>query len=166
MGLDMYLHRRTYVKNWSHMAPEEVHQISVKLAKKKHPYIETKKISGIVEEVGYWRKVNAIHNWFVQNCQDGVDDCKEYSVESSQLEELLNICKQIKEDHSKAEELLPPQEGFFFGNTDLDDWYFRGINDTIEILEPLVKMNTKLNEDAANKIFHKDYPYYYYQSSW
>ena len=24
----------------------------------------------IFEEVGYWRKANAIHNWFVKNCQN------------------------------------------------------------------------------------------------
>ena len=28
------------------------------------------------EEVAYWRKFNALHNWFVQNCQDGVDECQ------------------------------------------------------------------------------------------
>ena len=27
------------------------------------------------EEVGYWRKANAIHGWFVRNVQNGKDDC-------------------------------------------------------------------------------------------
>lgn len=26
------------------------------------------------EEIGYWRKANAIHGWFVRNCADGVDE--------------------------------------------------------------------------------------------
>ena len=29
-------------------------------------------------EVLMWRKANAIHNWFVQNVQKGVDDCGVY----------------------------------------------------------------------------------------
>ena len=28
-----------------------------------------------VIEVGYWRKANQIHNWFVENIQNGIDDC-------------------------------------------------------------------------------------------
>lgn len=51
----------------------------------------------IIEEVGYWRKANAIHKWFVDNIQDGEDDCDYYEVAPEQLEELLNICKLIKQ---------------------------------------------------------------------
>ena len=51
----------------------------------------------IIEDVGYWRKANAIHKWFVDNIQDGEDDCGYYEVAPEQLEELLNICKLIKQ---------------------------------------------------------------------
>lgn len=51
----------------------------------------------IIEEVGYWRKANAIHKWFVDNIQDGKNDCDYYEVAPEQLEELLNICKLIKQ---------------------------------------------------------------------
>jgi len=138
----------------------------VKLGKKKHPYIDLTKVSEITEQVGYWRKSNAIHKWFVDNCQDGADDCKEYSVDSKEFADLLDICKQIKEDHSKAEALLPPQEGFFFGSTDFDEWYFHDIDDTIKILEPIVKLNNQMKEEQEKGIHHQDYPYYYYQASW
>lgn len=50
----------------------------------------------IYESVGYWRKANAIHKWFVDNVQDGKDDCDYYEVGKEQLEELLEICKTIK----------------------------------------------------------------------
>ncbi len=165
MGLDMYLYRKTYVKNYDYMGPEELHQITVKLNKKKHPYIDLKKVSEITEQVGYWRKNNAIHRWFVNNCQEGVDDCKEYSVTDEQLAELLDTCKQIQEDHTKAS-LLPPQTGFFFGGTEIDDWYFRGIENTIAILEPLVKLHNQMTEDQEKGQHAVDNPYYYYQSSW
>ena len=29
MGLDMYLEKRTYVKNWDHQTPEERHTVTV-----------------------------------------------------------------------------------------------------------------------------------------
>ena len=48
-------------------------------------------------EVGYWRKANAIHNWFVENVQNGNDDCGVYSVSKEQLEDLLGICDRVIE---------------------------------------------------------------------
>lgn len=50
----------------------------------------------IIEQVGYWRKANHIHNWFVENVQDGQDDC-EYHQEVTKeiLEELLYVCKMV-----------------------------------------------------------------------
>lgn len=48
----------------------------------------------IMEKVGYWRKANHIHNWFVENIQDGEDDCDYYrEVTEDDFKELLNICK-------------------------------------------------------------------------
>jgi len=51
----------------------------------------------IEQEVASWRKANAIHKWFVDNVQDGEDDCGIYEVTKGQLEELLDICKKVKE---------------------------------------------------------------------
>ena len=50
----------------------------------------------IKEQVGYWRKANEIHNWFVENVQDGEDDCRYHrEVTREVLEELLNICNKV-----------------------------------------------------------------------
>lgn len=50
----------------------------------------------IMEEVGYWRKANHIHNWFVEHIQDGVDDCDYHrEVRKEDLEELLDICQKV-----------------------------------------------------------------------
>ena len=84
------------------------------------------------------RKANAIHHWFINNCQDGVDDCRSSYVSTEQLQELVNICKQIQADHTLADELLPSQGGFFFGGTEYDEWYFRSIDETIEMLDPVL----------------------------
>ena len=98
--------------------------------------------------VSYWRKANAIHKWFV-DLNDGVDDCTQIRVNGSQIKSLVDTCKQILADHSKASELLPTQSGFFFGSTDYDEWYY-------EDLEKTVKMLADVDENDE----------YIYQASW
>ena len=50
----------------------------------------------IMDQVGYWRKANEIHNWFVDNVQDGIDDCDYHrEVTKEVLEELLNVCNRV-----------------------------------------------------------------------
>lgn len=155
MGLDMYLTKRHYVKNWNHR--DEKFDVSVKVNGEKHPGIKPENVSYITEEVGYWRKANHIHNWFVENVQGGVDECQESYVERSQLIELMELCKLIKEDPSSASTALPTVGGFFFGDEEYDKYYFDQIDQTIEILE---------NELEMNQLEGIRSPEYYYQSSW
>ena len=66
---------------------------------KRYSYWDTEHKYGydqIMEQVGYWRKSNQIHNFFVENVQDGYDDCK-YHRECTQevLENLLDRCKKV-----------------------------------------------------------------------
>jgi hypothetical protein len=153
MGLDMYLSRKTYVKQWSHQKPEEQFEITITKGGKPYDGIDISNVTNIEEEVGYWRKANQIHRWFVENIQNGVDNCGEYSVSKGELEELRNICTEVLNDHSKAEELLPSASGFFFGNTDYDEWYYNDVEHTIEILDKI------LSESDGNQDI-------YYSSSW
>ena len=48
-----------------------------------------------VEDVAYWRKANHIHQWFVENVQGGVDDCKEYYASRKQLKKLLDTVNAV-----------------------------------------------------------------------
>ena len=106
----------------------------------------------IMKQVGYWRKANEIHNWFVENVQDGDDDC-DYHNECTRgiLEDLLHTCKTVLDscattyrdgkvviDSSVAEELLPRCRGFFFGGDGYDEYYVSDIVDTIKILEEVL----------------------------
>lgn len=95
MGLDMYLDRRTYVKNWDYMSDEERHTITVKGGSKTRSAIKPERISYITEQVAYWRKANAIHRWFVQNVQGGKDDCGSYYVSREQLKALKDACDKV-----------------------------------------------------------------------
>jgi hypothetical protein len=102
MGLDMYLTKNHYVKNWGHQTPAERHVITIKKGGKKSP-IDAKRIGEVVTDEIYWRKANAIHNWFVKNCQDGVDDCQKHHVSTEQLKELLRTVTSVLE----ASKLVP-----------------------------------------------------------
>ena len=42
-------------------------------------------------------------------------------------------------NQDEVEELLPTQEGFFFGGTDYDESYIEDLKDTIKQLEPLLE---------------------------
>jgi len=108
----------------------------------------------IAINVGYWRKANAIHDWFVNNVQDGEDNCREYRVTLEQLRELRGLCEQILADQSLAPDLLPTQAGFFFGGIDYDDWYLDNIRHTNGVLDNI------LTSDNADEYS------FYYQSSW
>jgi hypothetical protein len=154
MGLDMYLNKKTYVKNWDYMSEDEKHKVIVDGKRSKE--IKAERITYIEEEVAYWRKANQIHNWFVQNVQNGNDNCGSYYVSVEELEKLLESCKAVLEDNSKAKELLPSQAGFFFGPTEYDEWYFKDLENTIEMVGGI------LAEMKENNTFYD----FYYESSW
>ncbi len=90
-------------------------------------------------QVAYWRKANQVHAWFVKHVQGGVDNCEEYYVTRDQLQLLLDTCKIIMLDKDSAKDLLPVQEGFFFGNYEYNEYYFSDIQDTIDQLESILK---------------------------
>jgi hypothetical protein len=155
MGLDMYLSKKTYVQNWDFHKPEEKHTISIKKGGKARKDIKPKRVSYIVEEVMYWRKANAIHSWFVENCQNGVDECQEAFVSEEQLEELASICEEVVV--TKNTSLLETQGGFFFGGTDYDEYYFEECKNTAKQLRKLLAEETPEGCHKGN---------FYYQSSW
>ena len=160
----MYLTRETYVKNWEHMKAQEKHKITITKAGKATG-IKPERVSYITEEIGCWRKANAIHKWFVDNVQDGKDDCRTAHVSREKLEELLDVCKKVAkasklvdgkliEDASVAKELLCTTEGFFFGNTDYNEYYLENVKYTIKMLEGVLAEKDEAMGD------------YEYHSSW
>lgn len=181
----MYLHKKTYVKNWSHQ--DFKHEVIVKKNGKKRKDIDPKKVVYVEEEVACWRKANAIHDWFVKHAGENLDNCQPCSVSREQLVELRDACatvlagSQMKngkvkngytssketnfemkanmedgkyiEDASIAKALLPTQEGFFFGSTDYDQYYYEDIKYTKEVLDEILSVK---GDDAE----------YYYEASW
>jgi hypothetical protein len=149
MGLDMYLYAERYISEYTDKEMQSEVESIVKMPGK---------VNYVTSEVIYWRKANAIHNWFVKNVQDGVDDCKKYYVPKEKLIELRDTLKEILENKDKVEELLPHMQGFFFGSYNYDEYYFEEITRTEMEL-------TKLIDDLCKVNLGDGYSFYY-QSSW
>lgn len=149
MGLDMYLNKRHYFNTWDKKA-------QVKSIVSPHATIKPERVVHIDEKVMYWRKANHIHAWFVANVQEGNDDCGEYEVSWEQLCELRQAVEAVLADHSKAEELLPTQSGFFFVSTDYDEGYYDDLTQTLDFLNGELSVERLVGEDS----------WYLYHSSW
>jgi hypothetical protein len=182
MGLDMYLYKKHYVQNWEHTKPEARHTITIKKGNDVREDIKPERIVYITEQIGYWRKFNALHNFFIDECNSGEDNCGEIYVSSDKLLELLDTLKEVKKVIGNAkkkkvsvqtgwsndgdtyaeievydcdeelEQLFPTRSGFFFGSTEYGDWYKSNVEKTIELLK--------------NELVDVDKYDYYYQASW
>jgi hypothetical protein len=158
MGLDMYLRASEYVyrHNFNRQTDEDdINPIFNEIVNrlKLEDVIDKSGFAGITVDVpmGYWRKSNQIHNWFVENVQDGEDNCGSYYVSREQLEQLKATCIEVLAHKELAEDLLPTGAGFFFGSTTYDEYYYGDLSETIEII----------NRCLASKFSHFEY-----QSSW
>ena len=136
MGLDMYLYANKYISKAEWRGEEASKQFDeiVKIMQADEFIRKDLPSGNVTFQVAYWRKANQIHKWFVDNVQDGDDDCREYSVDREQLQKLLDTCHKVKADASLADEYLPPSQGFFFGSNAIDEWYWQDIDGTIEML--------------------------------
>lgn len=198
MGLDMYLERAPKVSGLTFKETidlerkyENVENIN-KIPKKYQPLFHKRgeyiSYNSMKEQMMYWRKANAIHNYFVQHCGGGVDECQPIQVSRKDLEELVLDCEKIikattmvkakiengytydekgkkkpfmedgetmdEKGKKIAKKLLPSQSGFFFGNTNYDQWYFDDIKTTYDSLKPILDT------------FDFDKDYLIYQASW
>lgn len=168
MGLDMYLTRQVFAGGYISAIEKnktdgkiELYEKDYKTGGFKPAFVSIRPhlVDVIQEQVCYWRKANHIHAWFVKNIQDGVDNCEKHEVSIEQLQELVDTCKEVvnRKDKAYNDEHLPTQQGFFFGSTDYDDYYYEDCEHTIKVLEAEIEYAKKNS---------KEFDTYYYQSSW
>jgi hypothetical protein len=161
MGLDMYLKAEWYLSQFDETEKKIAESVSEIVGLEKMPGRKNVGKNVVESEAIYWRKANAIHKWFVDNVQDGVDDCGNYDVGIEQLQELAETCRKVLNDKSLASELLPAQSGFFFGGTDYDEWYFKDLEYTATEIEKLLSIEKQKLEGIEY------YPWtFVYHSSW
>jgi hypothetical protein len=135
MGLDMYLRGKRYL--WSNK--EEDQAAAKAVAEILGGDLDVKEIS---VAVGQWRKANAVHDWFVNECAGGEDDCRPCYVGRDQLKELKDICVRLlaSKDPKDAEELLPCTPGFFFGSQEYDGFYWQDLEYTVSVVDKAIEL--------------------------
>ena len=156
MGLDMYLYRREYVNTFALWQDEKaVKDANLHAVIANHFNID-RIIGGIYVDicVAYWRKANAIHGWFV-DLDGGRDECQTIYVSLDQLKELRELANSVVLTPAMAGDVLPPQEGFFFGSYDIDEWYINDMKNTVEMLDKII-----------SNVSPDEYPTFFYQASW
>lgn len=94
MGLDMYLIAERYIGYTDKAKNAELRPVADSLLP---PGDNDRAAITISRHCAYWRKANQIHSWFVNNVQDGIDDCREYSVDTDKLRELRDTCVKVRD---------------------------------------------------------------------
>jgi len=150
----MYLHATRYESNYKFQIAENGENETFKtILQTVGGYVSPEVPSVEVSlTIGYWRKVNAIHNWFINELADGKDECQRIYADRSELERLSETCKAVLADNSLAEKLLPTGAGFFFGGTEYDEWYFEGLKNTVAQIKEALALGSNWG--------------FYYQASW
>lgn len=163
MGLDMYLIASSYSSS--------VRKGGVKFPKELEQFKEDFNYCRKEYSIGYWRKFNALHSFIVNEFADGEDNCQRIYLNDEDIEKILNVLKEVKEsfkdakiikqednyivyENPTAKELLPTQEGFFFGSTEYDNYYLEDIDYSINLFEKVLKLIEEYDYDI------------YYQASW
>lgn len=161
MGLDMTLSGKRYIRGYDSAPGSEQ-----KLYK---DIMESLGLSGVGEGTHMyvtftamdWRKCSAVHNWFVENVQDGEDDCGSYGVTREQIGELVELCERVAKsgDPEYAGEHLPTSMGFFFGSTEYGEHYFEQIDETAKRLAEILR-DIPISPDFLTRVSLE------YSSSW
>ncbi len=166
MGLDMYLYAKKFVSGvdytrnadggYDRWENTDLDTIASIVGLERGDLDEDNPHAVVELKVGQWRKANQVHQWFVDNVQDGEDNCKEYYVSREDLAELRNTCRQVLAIRARQEanpdqmlpgpdDILPVSEGFFFGNYEYDEYYYEQVQYTYNLLDRLLS-NEKFKE--------------------
>jgi hypothetical protein len=160
VGLDMYLYARKYVSRFDYQNGErsDIPEFTALCETAPDGLTKYGDYSGIEIDypVMYWRKANAIHGWFVENCASGVDECQPIYVSREQLVELRDLCKAAIEQPAMAGDILPPTPGFFFGTYEVDEWYMEDMKHTVNALNHILSIVPDDNWDWS----------FIYKASW
>lgn len=97
-------------------------------------YIDKYKKNGELKELLFFKKVNFLLPFF-----DYTENYEDIEINKQQVEDLVNTCKQVLKEKSKAKTLLPNTEGFFFGSTEYDEMYFDNVKLVLQRFQHLLK---------------------------
>ncbi len=168
MGLDMYFSRRTYVSSFrstrdadGKWGERDVNNMELKFDDADLSHINLKNVRYIEELFGEFRKFNALHAYVVDNFGGGKDECQIIYLDIDDIIQIQEVLSLVKEslsigDKVIAGQTLPPSEGFFFGSTDIDEWYENDVKEAVEVFGKVIEEHSIVGHNAS----------YTYQASW
>lgn len=99
---------------------------------------EKEQEKGEAQEIGYWRKANQIREFFASYAPELIgENIEMLAVNKEMLLELkrrINCCLTERNENISSE-LLPTSQGFFFGSSEYDGWYYEQLENTLPIIE-------------------------------
>ena len=125
MGLDMYLEAKRHVAPCDPRTEPTRRAIGTAIGympPKEKPGQDASllEVSGVTVRVGYWRKFDALHRWFVNNAQEGHDDCRPAFVSVDTLMDLEEKLEQVGDDPASASEHFTTDEDEALDEDDVD----------------------------------------------
>lgn len=107
MGLDQYI----TIRHKSTNSAYEKWKNYWNLSEKERENVRAPKEPSKDLIVGYFRKHHSIHKWFVNNIQNGNDDCGRYKISVKDIETLKELCEEIMTHVTKEK----PEPKFYMG---------------------------------------------------
>lgn len=176
MGLDMYLNKKTYL-GWNYE-----HNRKSALPDLLEFDINAERITYVYEQVGYWRKANAIHNWFVVNIMNNEDKCEEFYVSPDKIRTLLDTCNNVLETAKLEKGLINcgyqykdgirtaiTEEGLVISNAEeiaellpTTEGFFFGSTD----YDRYYLEDIKYTKELLEEVLKDERGDYYYEASW
>lgn len=117
----------------------------------------------------YYCKANQIQNYFEERFYENGNDCNddEYDnvvtkIDDLTIDDIIARIDTIELNKETAKEEFPTTEGFFYGSTEYDEFYFEKNNEFKSDLIELQKIRNEINEKLKNTDYHAIITY----SSW
>ena len=120
MGLDIQFYK-TKKQDWKEYQHNE------------NPSIDDGTLSLL--EVAYFRKVNFLVRYFQYKKNLSLE-----KISTPKVQLLLDYCTKVLGDRSEetSKKLLPTQDGFFFGSTEYDQWYYEDVERVYETFKEIL----------------------------
>lgn len=93
---------------------------------------------GEMMEIVRWRKKNWIHGYFeevITNGEGEIANCEYHSIDWDVVRGLIEKMKKALDQRNPSH--LEPKPGFFFGSTEVDDYYWDSLQGDLNHLEML-----------------------------
>lgn len=147
MGLDIYFNKKRTISEENQQELEKVKkQMDAidalpfeEFQKHEEEYKELEAKFDILNprtELAYFRKVNFLIHFF-----DYEENCEYVVIDKSLIEDLVDRCKKVLEAKTDevSDKLLPSVSGFFFGNTDYNEYYYGDVEDVLAQFTTILK---------------------------